>query len=144
MRREARPPDVSAIAEACRQPASDSAREGVARLNAGAYFDAHDHLERAVLDDPGVGGTVYRTLLHLAVACLHTERGNWRGAQKMVLRMQPWLTLLPDHCRGVNVADVRRELQALKILLDRWREGGEAPHSPLPPPRIGFEDVPPS
>jgi CheY-like chemotaxis protein len=139
LRREARPPDVPAIEEACRQPASATAREGLARLNAGAYFEAHEHLERAVLDDPGAGGTVYRTLLHLAVACLHVERGNWRGAQKMVLRMQPWLVSLPERCRGVNVTDLRRELQALKTLLDAWHDGGEAPAVPLTPPRIGLE-----
>ena len=140
LRQEARPPDMAAILETCRQRPSDTALEGLARLNAGAYFEAHDHLERAVLDDPDAGGTVYRTLLHLAVACLHTERGNWRGAQKMLLRMQPWLASLPEHCRGVNVGDLRRELHALQDLLDRWRDRGEAPGAPLPPPRIGFED----
>lgn len=142
LRREARPPDVAAIEEACRQPASATAGEGLARLNAGAYLEAHERLERAVLDDPGAGGTVYRTLLHLAVACLHIERGNWRGGQKMVLRMQPWLASLPERCRGVNVTDLRRELQALKTVLEAWRERGEAPAVPLAPPRIGFETAP--
>jgi CheY-like chemotaxis protein len=74
---EARPPDAVAIQEGCDQPASADARQGMADLAAGAYFEAHDHLERAVLDTrPGGASTVVP--LHLAVACLHTER-HWRA-----------------------------------------------------------------
>jgi CheY-like chemotaxis protein len=136
LRREARPVDEAAVQAGCGQPASPQARQGIEALRAGRYFEAHEHLERAVLDDPGPDGTVYRTLLHLAVACLHTERGNWRGAQKMLLRMRPWLAQLPEGCRGVDVAALRSALEALQALLDRWHAGGEAPPSPLPPPAI--------
>ena len=136
LRREARPADRAAIQAGCGQPPSAEARLGIDALRAGRYFEAHEHLERAVLDDPGVDGTVYRSLLHLAVACLHTERGNWRGAQKMLLRMRPWLALLPERCRGVDVAELRSALASLQGMLDRWQGGGEPPASPLPPPEI--------
>jgi hypothetical protein len=140
LRSEARPLDAAAIQAGCDRPASTEARLGIAALRAGQYFEAHEHLERAVLDDPGVEGTVYRPLLHLAVACLHTERGNWRGAQKMLLRLRPWLAALPEQCRGVDITDLRSALAALQELLDRWQADGEAPASPLPPPEIAVVD----
>jgi hypothetical protein len=96
-----------------------------------------------LLDDPGVDGTVYRTLLHLAVACLHTEQGNWRGAQKMLLRMRPWLASLPVQCRGVDVAALRAALASLQGQLDRWQGGAEAPAPSFPPPWIEISTGPP-
>ncbi len=136
LRGEARPPDHAAIRDGCALPIPEPARRGLEALAAGDYFQAHEHLERAVLDEPGPEGTVFRTLLHLAVACLHTERGNWRGAQKMLLRMRPWLAQLPEECRGLEVASLRQALAWLQGLLDRWNESGEAPPLPLPPPKI--------
>jgi hypothetical protein len=136
LRRAARPADTAAIQAGCDQPASAEARLGISALRAGRYFEAHEHLERAVLDDPGEAGTVYRPLLHLAVACLHTERGNWRGAQKMLLRMRPWLAPLPEHCRSVDVVSLRAELESLQGRLDQWQVSGSAPPSPLSPPQI--------
>jgi hypothetical protein len=142
LRRQARPPDTAAILAGCSRPASAEAGLGIAALRRGRYFEAHEHLERAVLDDPGVDGTVYRSLLHLAVACLHTERGNWRGAQKMLLRMRPWLAVLPEQCRGVDVASLRTALTWLQGLLDAWKDSGAAPASPLPPPSVGVSPGP--
>jgi CheY-like chemotaxis protein len=129
----ARPPDLAAIAEGCALPPSDAAVRGIAALRRGAYFEAHEHLEHAILGEPGPEGSVYRCLLHLAVALLHTERGNWRGAQKMLLRMRPWLASLPAACRGVDVSQLRTALDDLQARLDRWRgEGG--PPGPVHPP----------
>ncbi len=135
---EARPPNAAAIQEGCGALASAAARQGMADLAAGAYFEAHDHLERAVLDTPGPEGAVYRCLLHLAVACLHTERGNWRGAQKMLLRMRPWLAPLPSFCRQVDVESLRAALSDHQARLDHWHSTGEPPPSPLPPPSVRF------
>jgi predicted metal-dependent hydrolase len=136
MRAEARPIDPAAIRGGCQRPAADQALQGMEALRAGRYFEAHEHLERAVLDDPGPEGSVYRALLLLAVACLHTERGNWRGAQKMLLRLRPWLAPLPAHCRGVDVETLRAAALELQARLDRWREDGEPPVARLAPPQI--------
>jgi hypothetical protein len=54
----------------------------------------------------------------------------------MLLRMRPWLALLPERCRGVDVAELRSALASLQELLDRWQADGEAPAAPLPPPEI--------
>lgn len=132
---EARPVDGEAIVEGCRRPLSPEAVAGIGALERGEYFEAHEHLERAVLAEPDAAGTVYRCLLHLAVAHLHAGRGNWRGAQKMLLRMRPWLATLPLECRGVEVGGLRSALESLQADLDRWQETG-APPTALRPPAI--------
>jgi CheY-like chemotaxis protein len=48
LRNEARLPDPAAIVDGCRQPPSAAALKGLAHLNAGAYFLAHEELEHAV------------------------------------------------------------------------------------------------
>jgi len=144
LRDAARVVDPAVIRAGCGQPAAPQARLGIAALLSGRYFEAHEHLERAILDDPGVDSGVYRALLHLAVACLHVERGNWPGAQKMLLRMRPWLAPLAPRCRGVNVTTLRAALETLQAQLDGWRGGGDPPPAPFPPPRVEFAFAPPT
>lgn len=134
---EARPPDEAAIREGCHRELPAAAVSGMKALATGGYFQAHDDFERAILEEPGPEGNILRCLLHLSVAYLHTERGNWRGAQKMLLRMQPWLASLPAQCRGVDVTRVRGSLEELQAHLDRWHAGEVAPAT-LSPPQIPF------
>jgi len=141
LRESARTADAAGIERGCVRPASPEAQRGIGSLLSGLYFEAHEHLERAILDDPGEEGSVYRPLLHLAVACLHIERGNWRGAQKMLLRMRPWLAPLPARCRGVDVDSLRAALATLQERLDAWREGGDPPAVPFPPPHVEFRPI---
>jgi predicted metal-dependent hydrolase len=58
-------------------------------------------------------------LLQVAVAYLHIERGNYRGAAKLLLRLHQWLDPLPAQCRGVDVDKLKSNLQALQEALDQ-------------------------
>jgi hypothetical protein len=58
----------------------------------------------------------------VAVAYLQIERGNYRGAVKMFLRMRQWFAPLPDVCRGVDVAGLR---EAARGVEERLMAGGE-------------------
>ena len=69
-------------------------------------------------------GRLYRVLLQLAVAYHHLREDNRRGASKMLLRIRPWLDPLPDRCRGVDLATVRRLLSELQQALDQLPSGG--------------------
>ena len=118
--RYARLPDRAALAEACAEPLSELARSGLAKFNEGAYYKAHDALEAAWVADQGAGRDLYRGILQVGIAYHQIERGNYRGAMKMLLRVRQWLDPLPERCRGVDVAglraDVARVYAALKAL----------------------------
>jgi predicted metal-dependent hydrolase len=106
----ARVPDYPALRAACDEPLSDLARIGIERFNQGAYYPAHDALEEAWVRDEGPGRDLYRGMLQVGIAYYQIEKGNYRGAVKMLLRVRQWLDPLPDVCRGVDVAGLRADV----------------------------------
>ena len=115
----ARVPDAAALARACQGRLSDVARQGVELINAGEYFEAHEVLEKALKDAPEADGYLYRTLLQVAVTLLQLERGNPRGARKMLLRIRQWLDPLPEECQGIDLRPVRTLVGELEADLDK-------------------------
>jgi hypothetical protein len=115
-----RVPQFEAIQSACQEPLSELAVLGIEKFNEGAYYACHDDLEEAWRQDDGPGRDLYRGILQVAIAYYQVERGNYRGATKMLLRMRQWLDPLPFVCRGVEVktlledaAIVQNELTSL-------------------------------
>ena len=98
--------DYAAIVTACEQPLSELAVQGIALFNDGQFYEAHHGLEDAWNEDKGPARDLYRAILQVAVAYLQVERGNYRGAAKMFLRVKQWLDPLPDQCRGVNIKQI--------------------------------------
>jgi hypothetical protein len=117
------PPARADTAEAgCRGPLDPAAAEGLLLVRRGHYFAAHESLEAAVLRTRGPESGLYRLLLQLSVAYLQLERGNLRGARKMLLRLRRWLHPLPDACRGVDVARLRAQIAELQAAVDAAAE----------------------
>ena len=106
-------PDQTILQEACQEPLSAKAIKGLQLFNEGEYFECHEELEDAWNEDSGPGRDLYRGILQVGVAYLQIERGNYRGAIKMLLRVRQWLDPLPDICRGINIAQLRRDAQAV-------------------------------
>lgn len=98
-----RVPEFDAIQDACQEPLSDLALLGLEKFNERAYYTCHDDLEEAWRQDEGPGRDLYQGVLQVAIAYYQIERGNYRGAIKMLLRMRQWLSPLPPTCRGVDV-----------------------------------------
>lgn len=113
----ARRQDPALFVETCQAPLSAKALHGLELFNQGQYFEAHEWLETAWNEDDSLGRDLYRGILQVAVAYLHIQRGNYNGALKMFLRMRQWLEPLPDTCRGVDIAALRRDAAAARIHL---------------------------
>jgi predicted metal-dependent hydrolase len=118
IRRRARTIDDRALAEACQGSLSGHAAEGLALLNSGQFYEAHESLEAAWMEAPELEGYLYRSLLQIAVACLHVERGNYAGATKMLLRLKQWIDPLPDQCKGVEVATLKLKVAEFSDALE--------------------------
>lgn len=106
-------PDQQAIEHACQEPLSDLARQGIEKFNAGQYYKCHDDLEEAWKQDQTPGRDLYRSILQVGISLYQIERGNFRGALKMLLRVRQWLEPLPEVCRGVNVAKLHQNTKAI-------------------------------
>ncbi len=109
----ARIPNEAAYQEVCQQPLSTLGQKGITLFNAGHYFDAHEELEHAWNEDQSNGRELYRGILQIAVAYLQIERGNYRGAIKMFMRVRQWLEPFPSPCRGIDVAALRTSAQTV-------------------------------
>jgi predicted metal-dependent hydrolase len=108
--KHARYKSANQLEEMCQQPLSDLAIQGLEEFNRGEYFEAHESLELAWVEDKSPGRDVYRAALQIAVAYYQVTRGNYRGARKMFLRLRQWLDPLPEVCRGINISQIRAEV----------------------------------
>lgn len=93
----------------CSQQLSVNAVNGLEAFNDGRYYDAHEYLEYAWMDDDTTGKDLYRALLQISVAYYQITRGNYRGAVKMFWRVRQWIEPLPETCRGVDVQKLRND-----------------------------------
>jgi len=119
----ARVPDPDYLRElacGCQEALPPLAAEGVEKFNAGEYYPQHDLFEEQWMKTDGPVRDLYRAILQVGIAYYQIERGNYRGALKMLLRSAQWLLILPDECQGIDVqqlredaARVRAELEAL-------------------------------
>lgn len=95
----------------CHQPLHPRAIEGLDLFNRRSYFEAHESLEAAWKEDMTPIRNLYRGILQAAVVYLHITRGNFPGAIKVYQRSQKWLTPWPERCRGIEVGQLRRDLE---------------------------------
>ena len=93
----------------CSQQLSANAIIGLEAFNDGRYYDAHEYLEYAWMDDDTKGRDLYRALLQIAVAYFQVTRGNYRGAVKMFWRVRQWIEPLTETCRGVDIHKLRED-----------------------------------
>jgi hypothetical protein len=104
----ARQTDRDIISEICVQPLHPKAVKGLEFFNQCDYFEAHEWFEEAWMEDRSAGRDLYRGVLQVAVAYYHIQQANFRGAVKMFQRAYQWLDILPDTCRGIDIAEFRK------------------------------------
>jgi hypothetical protein len=105
----------------CREPLPPLAVEGIAKFNAGEYYRQHDLFEEQWVNTTTPVRDLYRAILQVGVAYYQIERGNHRGALKMLLRSVQWLTVLPDVCQGVDVRQLREDSYRVRAELERLK-----------------------
>jgi predicted metal-dependent hydrolase len=116
--------DFRALQAACRQPISKRALQGIEEFNRGDYFEAHETLEEAWMEEKAPIRDLYRAVLQVAVAYLQIERANYNGAAKMFLRVRQWIDPLPDVCCGIDIVQLREDARrAHAALLNLGPEG---------------------
>jgi hypothetical protein len=103
--------NIELLDEGCQEELSTEARKGLEEFNLGDYFQAHESLEFAWKADSTAARELYRAVLQVAVAYYQIVRRNYNGALKMFLRVRQWIDPLPDTCRGINVAQLRADVQ---------------------------------
>jgi predicted metal-dependent hydrolase len=108
----------------CDGPLHPRARQGLSLFNQGKYFEAHEELEAAWKEEKGGIRRLYQGILEAGVTYLHITRGNYAGAVKVYGRSMKWLKDWPEFCRGVDVGQLRKDLDATMAEVHRLGEAG--------------------
>lgn len=103
----------------CDEPLPDLAIQGVEKFNAGEYYPQHDLFEEQWVKTERPVRDLYRAVLQVGVAYYQIERGNYRGALKMLQRSVQWLAMLPDVCQTIDIAQLRKDSYAVRAELER-------------------------
>jgi len=128
---------TESVNDLCNAPLHPQAEEGLRLFNAGKYFEAHEALEVAWLQEKGKVRELYRGILQIGVTYLHITRGNYDGAIKVYGRSQRWLKDWSAVCRGIYVEELLRSAElAMREVTRLGRERiGEFDTSLLKPVR---------
>ena len=106
----------------CQDELPELAKQGIEMFNKGEYYKQHDLFEEQWMETETPVRDLYRAVLQVGVAYFQIERGNYRGALKMLQRSVQWLVVLPDVCQGINVKKLRDESFAVRHELERLGE----------------------
>lgn len=83
---------------------------GIALFNAGRFFACHEVWEQLWKHAEGSEKLFYQGLIQAAVALLHEERGNRRGALSTYKKARAKLDLMPTNCMGIALGEFRDAL----------------------------------
>ncbi|HEY8316183.1 MAG TPA: DUF309 domain-containing protein [Gaiellaceae bacterium] len=107
----------------------DAYKAGLEHIRAGRFFEAHEELELAWRAAAPEERDFYQGLVHVAVAWYQAGRGNAVGASRQLEKGLRRLEAFEPAHRGVDVRDLRAQLEAATALV----RGGSLE---LPPPRV--------
>ena len=98
----------------------DLVLEGIEEFNRGEFFECHEYLEEAWMQESGRFRYLYQGILQVGVGFYHLENGNWRGATGLLRNGTIRLKEFEPVTLGVDVAKLVREsercLQELESL----------------------------
>ncbi len=130
LRKHIRLDDPAELLSQCDAPLPELAARGIEEFNAGAYYEQHETLEAAWRAESGPVRQLYQGILQVGVAYYQIQRRNYAGARKMFQRAWQYLAALPDVCREVDVAQLRRDARAAQEELERLGPARIAEFSP--------------
>jgi uncharacterized protein len=82
-------------------------KRGVALFNEGKYFECHEVWEELWKRKIGEERAALQGMIQAAVAILHAERGNYRGALSVYRKAIRNLDSASDDCMGLRLRDFR-------------------------------------
>jgi predicted metal-dependent hydrolase len=92
--------------------ASEFWAEGIELFNADRFFDCHEVWEEVWKRASGAEKLFYQGMIQAAVAILHAERGNPRGARSTWDKARAKLDPLPTEHRGIALGELRDSMAA--------------------------------
>ena len=83
--------------------------QGIEEFNRGEFFECHEYLEEAWMQETGRVRYLYQGILQVGVGFYHLQNGNWRGATGLLRNGTTRLNEFEPVTLGVNVTKLVRE-----------------------------------
>jgi len=86
------------------QELPDLVLQGIEEFNRGEFFECHEYLEEAWMQESGRIRYLYQGILQVGVGFYHLQNGNWRGATGPLPNATTRLQQFEPATLGVDVA----------------------------------------
>ena len=108
--------------------------KGMEEFNKGEFYECHEYLEEAWMQEPGRVRFLYQGILQVGVGFYHLKNGNWRGATGLLRNGTARLKEFEPETLGIDVARLVRECErCLRELEELGRDRvGEFGRSGIP------------
>ena len=108
--------------------------KGMEEFNKGEFYECHEYLEEAWMQEPGRVRFLYQGILQVGVGFYHLRNGNWRGATGLLRNGTARLKEFEPETLGIDVARLVRECErCLRELEELGRDRvGEFDRSGIP------------
>ena len=99
----------------------DLALRGIEEFNRGEFYECHEYLEEAWMQEPRRVRFLYQGILQVGVGFYHLQNGNWRGATGVLRNGIERLREFEPETLGI---DVRRLVRESERCLEELEELG--------------------
>src|SRR5215216_3990797 len=108
--------------------------KGIEEFNKGEFYECHEYLEEAWMQEPGRIRFLYQGILQVGVGFYHLKNGNWRGATGLLRNGTVRLKEFEPETLRIDVARLVRECErCLRELEELGRDRvGEFDRSGIP------------
>jgi predicted metal-dependent hydrolase len=101
----------------------DLALKGIEEFNRGEFYECHEYLEEAWMQEPRRVRFLYQGILQVGVGFYHQQNGNWRGATGLLRGGTRRLKEFEPVTLGIDVTKLVRESEeCLRELEELGRE----------------------
>lgn len=102
----------------CHDAPSGQVLLGVRQFNNGEWFECHETLELLWIPATGEVRNLYQGIIQLAIALHHWRNGNFNGAISLLDGGMEYLSMLPQTCLWIDVAELVRQAGTVKKQLE--------------------------
>jgi predicted metal-dependent hydrolase len=101
----------------------DLVLKGIEEFNEGEFYECHEYLEEAWMQEPRRVRFLYQGILQVGVGFYHLQNGNWRGATGLLRNGAVRLREFEPETLGIDVARLVSESErCLRELEELGRE----------------------
>ena len=97
----------------------DLALRGIEEFNRGEFYECHEYLEEAWMQEPRRVRFLYQGILQVGVGFYHQHNGNWRGATGLLRNGIARLKEFEPETLEIDVARLVRECERCLEELER-------------------------